>query len=954
MRFPVIASLAPLAAAGVIWAITGSAFTLVFAILGPVIAVATMIDGRRTSRARLRADTAAYAEAVDAVRCAVARRHEAMRRAAWARTPAACTILDSPEEGGRWQRPTATAVTLGSGTVLGELRLDGPGNTAENRELRAWAAALTEAPLAVDPRGGIGIAGPLTLSRALARGLLVQLCFAIPPGRCAPPQVPAAGWEWAQALPHADAGSPSPAIVISEGSAFDPAAPDSAASPDPDRILIAVAGTVGELPPGCETIVRVQGPARAEIVRSTAHAWATEFRPELVSTEDAARFAGRLRSAALAVGLVAQRRLPHSVALAELRGNRAQRPAGPTMNLEASLGVGEQGDFSLDLVAAGPHAVVGGTTGSGKSELLVTWVASLASSYSPAQLTFLLVDFKGGSAFGPLAALPHCVGLITDLDQGEAARALRSLAAELRYREERLRDAGARDIGRLGPAAALPRLVIVVDEFATMLDAFPELHARFVDIAARGRSLGVHLILCTQRPAGVVRDALLANCSLRLSLRVNNRADSIAVIGTDAAARLAPDQPGRCLVETAGGGIRPCQVATTAEGDIRAIADAAPAGPGPRRPWLPRLPAILTIGELRAATANDAVDPPGGGYLLGLVDEPDRQRHRVADYRPARDGNLLVLGGAGSGKSSLLASLAAQEPDGSAKVELIAPDVESAWDALQSASGELPATVGGNARLLLFDDLDSVWARWEPEYRIAAAELLAGLLRDGRAGGLHLVITVQRIAGALQALPGLCQSTLWLRLSSRSEHAAAGGDNALFDPALPPGGGTWQGSRIQLPLPEPGRRRESPTAVTASVLASVQELPAASTTLIVVSAAPARSAQALRSALQGRRAVVDIAASARDANGRPELAGDAGGTVFVGDADSWQAQWGLFSALRPGAGIVFDGCSLAEYRMISRRREMPPPLAPGRGHVWMLRPDGTVIRASFPSASSRA
>src|SRR5690606_24676261 len=105
-----------------------------------------------------------------------------------------------------------------------------------------------------------------------------------------------------------------------------------------------------------------------------------------------------------------------------------------------------------------------------------------------------------------------------------------------------LRDLGVRDIGQ---APALARLVIVVDEFAAMLDGFPDLHALFVDIAARGRSLGLHLILCTQRPAGVVKDSLLANCGLRMSLRVNNRADSTAILATDAAALIPATLPGR-------------------------------------------------------------------------------------------------------------------------------------------------------------------------------------------------------------------------------------------------------------------------------------------------------------------------------------------------------------------------------------------------------------------------
>jgi len=896
------------------------------------------------------------------LRAAVALHHVSMRRSAWAQTPAASTILASPDEAGRWQQPAAAAISLGSGAVVGGLRLEGQGDTAENRDLRRWAATLTGAPLTVDPVRGIGIVGPRPLSKALARGLLVQLCFALPPGLCALAQVPATGWAWASLLPHADARSPAQAIVVCE----DTGPGLGSDAPGDRRILIALARTVRELPPGCDTIVRVHGPGRAEIVRSPVHVWAAEFRPELVSSQDAERFAAELRAAALAVGLVDLRgSLPSSVALGALVRGWTAGAAGPSTSLETVIGAGQRGPMSLDLVAAGPHAVVGGTTGSGKSELLVTWVASMAARYPPAHVTFLLVDFKGGAAFGPLTALPHCVGVITDLDQQEAARALRSLAAELRYREQTLRRAGVRDIGQLDPVAALPRLVIVVDEFATMLDAFPELHARFVDIAARGRSLGMHLILCTQRPAGVVRDALLANCNLRLSLRVNNRADSIAVIGTDAAAGLRQDQPGRCLVESPGGSPVLCQVASTGESDIRAIADATTAGPVLRRPWLDPLPRIVTIEALRdAAGAEPGFDVDTGhpgagrGYLLGLLDEPERQRYRVAEYLPDRDGNLLVVGGAGSGKSSLLASLAAQDGAGVAWADVIGSDVEGTWDALESAHRDLGAAPGGAARLILFDDLDSVWARWEPEYRVAAAELLAGLLRDGPARGLHLVIAVQRIAGGLQLLPGLCQSALWLRLPSRAEHAAAGGDNAQFDPSLPPGGGIWQGSRIQLPLPMLGPRTPPRTVAEQSILADpiLDETAVGATvpqTLLVVTSAPSRSAQGLRSAFGGRVTVIELSALGSAGGGTPQLGAHAGCTVFVGDAETWQSQWTLLSALRPGAGIVFDGCSIGEFRMIGRRREIPPPVAPGRGHVWMLRPDGAIIRASLPTASPR-
>ena len=107
----------------------------------------------------------------------------------------------------------------------------------------------------------------------------------------------------------------------------------------------------------------------------------------------------------------------------------------------------------------------------------------------------------------------------------------------------------------------------MVDEFAAMVQDFPELHELFADIAARGRSLGVHLILCTQRPAGVVRDAVLANCTLRISLRVNNRADSTAVIGSDAAAALPRLPLGRAIVCLPGEEPQPVQVAITCDSD---------------------------------------------------------------------------------------------------------------------------------------------------------------------------------------------------------------------------------------------------------------------------------------------------------------------------------------------------------------------------------------------------
>lgn len=226
--------------------------------------------------------------------------------------------------------------------------------------------------------------------------------------------------------------------------------------------------------------------------------------------------------------------------------------AGPDPAPVALLGVTSDGPASIDLAADGPHALVVGTTGAGKSEALRSLVLSLAVSQSPDHLVFVLIDFKGGSAFDACADLPHTVGLVTDLDDHLAARALRCLEAELRHREERFRTCGATDLAELRrkdrTGEPLPRLVVVVDEFATLAAAVPEFVDALVDVAQRGRSLGVHLVLATQRPGGAITPAMRANIGLRLALRVQSADDSRDVIGSDAAARLPRRVPGRAVL----------------------------------------------------------------------------------------------------------------------------------------------------------------------------------------------------------------------------------------------------------------------------------------------------------------------------------------------------------------------------------------------------------------------
>jgi S-DNA-T family DNA segregation ATPase FtsK/SpoIIIE len=360
--------------------------------------------------------------------------------------------------------------------------------------------------------------------------------------------------------------------------------------------------------------------------------------------------------------------------------------------LRAVLGRSAEGPASIDLCTDGPHALVAGTTGSGKSELLQSLIAGLALAHPPGACSFLLVDYKGGAAFAEAAALPHTVGVLTDLDGQSTARALRSLGAELARRERLLASARVADLAALPPHVELARLVIVVDEFATLADELPSFVPGLIGIAQRGRSLGVHLVLATQRPAGVVSPEIKANCSLRICLRTTDEADSRDVLGTSAAARLPVELPGRAYVRIGNGAPGLVQVARVAATGSTASSSpgspapeverwAWPAVPGgrreeqpgatdlarvsrvlarhaaatgaglPHRPWQPPLPDVVTPAEL------EGPDPDAGSLprlVLGLVDLPDRQRRRTLELDLSDGGTWLAVGGPRSGRSTLL------------------------------------------------------------------------------------------------------------------------------------------------------------------------------------------------------------------------------------------------------------------------------------------------------------
>ncbi|WP_099332617.1 FtsK/SpoIIIE domain-containing protein [Actinomyces minihominis] len=233
-------------------------------------------------------------------------------------------------------------------------------------------------------------------------------------------------------------------------------------------------------------------------------------------------------------------KIPHLVGLEVVLDGAAESGRG-----RVPLGRSLSGTFSVDLEEDGPHTLVVGGTGSGKSELLTTFVLSHALSLSPEELRMVLIDFKGGAGLHHLATLPHVEHSLSDLDATRVPWLLRSLGAVLQARKRILAAQGLRSWFEL--ESAHPRLLVVVDEFHVLAQQHPELMDELVRVAAQGRSLGIHLVLATQRPSGSVTAQLRATLDLRIALRCGEEADSIAAIGSGKAAQL-PRVPGRALV----------------------------------------------------------------------------------------------------------------------------------------------------------------------------------------------------------------------------------------------------------------------------------------------------------------------------------------------------------------------------------------------------------------------
>ncbi|SDM84863.1 type VII secretion protein EssC [Bacillus sp. OK048] len=478
------------------------------------------------------------------------------------------------------------------------------------------------------------------------------------------------------------------------------------------------------LPKECTMVVQLDENSGILFDKNDITGKSTSFVPDIFVTDDPNELSVKLANVPLDT-LASSFNLPKMVTFLELFGvGKVEhlnaltrwRDNDPTKSLEAAVGVDTLGElFKLDLHEKfhGPHGLVAGMTGSGKSEFIIAYILSLAVNYHPNEVAFILIDYKGGGMAKSFENLPHTAGIITNLDGAAIKRSLISIESELKRRQaifaEASKQVGESNIDiykyqklyREGVVREpLQHLFIISDEFAELKTQQPEFMAQLVSAARIGRSLGIHLILATQKPSGVVDDQIWSNSKFRVSLKVQERADSMDMLKRPDAAELtdtgrfylqvgynelfemgqsawagAPYYPSDKVVVEKDNSVvvidrngRPIKQAkldkkkslfANPKKQMDVITDylrniAAEEQIKIRPLWLEPIPAMILLNDVTKKYKADHTNSFVLNPVIGEYDDPARQQQCLLRLPLSEEGNTIVYGVAGSGKTTFL------------------------------------------------------------------------------------------------------------------------------------------------------------------------------------------------------------------------------------------------------------------------------------------------------------
>ncbi|MFK4299230.1 S-DNA-T family DNA segregation ATPase FtsK/SpoIIIE [Arthrobacter sp. GAS37] len=784
---PWIAAIVPVVLAVVMALVMQRPQMLIMAAASPVMVIGSYLASQRTAKSRGRRTTDSWQDDVQAATVQLAAISTSQRQLAWRLASNPVKAIDTAllPTARLWERrpgdADASSVRVGVGREPLRARIEHNGAKSTSD---AGKPDISPAPITVDlSLGVLGLAGPAPVTASLARSILIEVATARSPREsrilvlC--DTTDADAWEWVRWLPHTDGDDSAHTLIgntpetrlarlgwlktVIDSRTARTQAGRNVVFEEHYFVLIEGAGQWRSIPGMIDLLSR--GPAVGVFVIATDTS-PTRLPEETVSvvtidpddatmgsldsasrpcpdvlldgltTAQAETVARNLAPIIHTGGIGDDASTPSSVRLVDLLGIDLDDPGQLRHRWEqaprttrAVIGADAQGPVAIDLATDGPHGLIAGTTGSGKSAFLQTLVSSLAIANRPDALNFLLIDYKGGGAFAQCASLPHTVGMVTNLDGRETMRALASLDAELKRRQTVLAELGVEDVKeawardpQTAAARGLARLVLVIDEFAELKLELPDLITGLLRIARVGRSLGVHLLLATQKPSGTITPEMQSNTNLRVSLRVTDRANSMDVIDAPDAANITSATPGRGYIRRGAGqapaifqsgmvaGRRPGTASTAVRAlpqvipvrweqlgepvrfpprpqgggaasadrddtDLRAIVELVTQAAtslgitGNPPPWLAPLPRHITLTDLIAGTdqSSDREESSDAGQagpslklVLGLEDIPSEQAQRVLEWDIAHGSHLMFAGGARSGRTSALRGITVQ------------------------------------------------------------------------------------------------------------------------------------------------------------------------------------------------------------------------------------------------------------------------------------------------------